>query len=72
MLSFWVLEHKKQSYAKVHKAECGCCKNGRGPKASHPGFWHGPFETYIEAQAAANKIRRYVDNCKLCKPESSR
>ena len=72
-MSFWVLENTLHAYAKIHRAECGCCKDGKGPRTNHIGRWNGPFITYIDALAAAkNTKRRYIDPCKLCHPESFR
>ena len=69
-MAFWVLENTKHGYAKVHRADCGCCKDGKGPGSDHTGQWHGPFATYIEALAAAkNTKKRDIAPCKLCHPQ---
>lgn len=69
-MSFWVLENTMHNYARIHMSECGCCKNGQGPRPGHTGLWLGPFANYTEALAAAKKTKRRTDNvnCKLCKP----
>ena len=73
-MSFWVLENTKHNYAKIHRAECGCCKNGEGPRPGHTGRWHGPFATYTEALAVAKNTRRPGDSYgyRLCNPQSPR
>lgn len=68
-MSFWISENKKISHAKVHRAKCTCCNGGAGPMGDLSGCWHGPFSTYSDALAAANKLRRHVDSCKRCKPQ---
>ena len=72
-MSFWVLENTKHNYAKIHRAECGCCKDGQGPRPGHTGLWLGSFATYTEALAAAENTKRHTDNvnCKKCKPQFS-
>ena len=71
-MSFWVLENTQHNYAKIHRAECGYCKDGQGPRLGHTGRWIGPFAPYAEALAAAKDTRRHTDsvNCKGCKPQS--
>jgi hypothetical protein len=68
-MSFWVLENTMRNYAKIHRAECGFCKNGQGPRPGHTRRWLGPFPTYAEALTAAKNARSATNsyNCKLCK-----
>ena len=72
-MSFWVLGNTKHNYAKIHRAECGCCKDGQGPRLGHTGLLLGSFATYTEALAAAKSTKRHTDNvnCKKCKPQFS-
>ena len=68
-MTFWVLENKKHNYAKIHRGECGCCKDGQGPRPDHTGCWHGPFTEYKQALTTAKNIKHDVSSCKLCKPQ---
>ena len=72
-MSFWVLENTKHNYVKIHRAQCGCCRDGQGPRSGHTGRWLGPFATYTEARAAADNTKKRTDSidCKLCNPRSS-
>ena len=68
-MSFWVLENSKNSYAKIHLAQCHTCHNGNGPKAGKTtGLWRGPFPSYNDAHTWAQGARKYVDSCKFCNP----
>lgn len=69
MMSFWVMENIKESCAKIHLDNCHTCQNGRGPGSRGTGKWHGPFESYDDAEIWASNNRRYVDSCKLCNPD---
>ena len=69
---FWVYENwVAEKKAVVHRAECGHCQNGQG---SHPnihgdrnGRWHGPFDDYASARAAAESLPdRNVRDCSVC------
>lgn len=69
----WVAEKK----AVIHRSDCGFCQNGQGihenPLGEKNGKWHGPFDSYQEARAEANKLNslkgRDVRSCNICKPE---
>ncbi len=72
-MPFWVLENTNHNYVKIHRAECGCCKDGQGPRAGHTGLWLGPFANYTEALATARNTNRrsYSIDCRRCNPRSS-
>jgi len=65
-------------HARVHKATCRHCNNGRG-QAHHTdasddnGQWHGPFATMAEARVVP---LRHADAtwtfCKVCRPDKER
>jgi len=66
---YWVLKNNNKSYTRIHKSECGHCKNGEGPRPDHTGCWQG-FESYEEARIWADSIGWRVFSCAnhLCQP----
>jgi hypothetical protein len=62
-MRYWVYENwTAEKKAVVHAAGCGNCKDGRGchqiVRGSRNGRWLGPFNTLVDAQAAANATGR--------------
>ncbi len=71
-MSFWVMENIKYNYIMIHIGECWCCQNGHDPWGGRSRLWLGPFATYEEAEAQAQKTGKLVDNCGRCNPQSSK
>lgn len=68
---FWVYENwrARGHGAKIHRAECGFCNNGRGiTTGTRPdnGKWHGSFETFEKAREFAKATCAIVSNCQKC------
>ena len=65
----WRVRPKK---AKIHFSNCNSCNYGKGtnkPKEEgRNGRWHGPFDTFQEAQEAARRTGNKPSECKHCKP----
>lgn len=60
---FWIYENWAASnIARIHRAECGYCKNGKGcHKTKHGnknGMWHGPYTTRQAAHSAAGRLNQ--------------
>ena len=56
-------------YTKIHRSECGSCKNGQGvhPNSGHEnGAWHGPFASLHEATTQARAKSSEVSACQRC------
>jgi hypothetical protein len=63
----WVAEQK----ARVHLGSCAWCQDGRGchgTTSGERGRWLGPFPTFGEAWAAAQRTGRRPSTCKRCNP----
>jgi len=63
----WIAEHK----ARIHLGSCGYCQDGKGCHAAtseERGRWLGPFATFAQAYAAAEKTGRRVSRCERCNP----
>lgn len=68
---FYVYENWTVEKARVHRAECPFCNDGRGmhPGASNRnGRWHGPFASRQQAAHVAQKTGRPVSSCGHCNP----
>ncbi len=71
----WVAERK----ARIHKAECGHCKNGKGchvnPRGNKNGEWSKRFKSFEDAENDARKLYKgkhlKLKYCKICKPQIS-
>lgn len=71
----WVAEKK----ARIHKAECGHCKNGKGchenPRGNKNGEWSKRFKSFKDAENDAKKLykgkRLKLKYCSRCKPQIS-
>lgn len=70
---FWVFIDKPTMKAKIHRAKCGACKNGRGMHGHQQKqcWWEG-FNTYADAwkYAAQEAVTMEANpsDCGLCKP----
>ena len=74
-MSFWVYENKIRNRARIHVSDCRYCNNGKGVGGAADNVeadeWHGPFETFPEADAKANSLgRKDVAACGACKPQT--
>lgn len=71
-MTFFVYENWTHTKAKVHYAECGACKRGRGMhglgESERNGRWHGAFETLDKAIRTARGTGQPVTACGLCNP----
>jgi len=72
MQRFMVYENWTHKRARVHRAECSFCNNGRGTQASasaRNGKWHGPFADRGTAFSVASKLgREDTKGCAFCAP----
>ncbi len=69
--AYWVYEDDPTNRARVHKATCGYCNQGRGLHGSRlpDNRWHGPFLTREEAYSRLRATgRSNADGCKVCNP----
>jgi F-type H+-transporting ATPase subunit beta len=57
---YYVYENRQQRRSRIHDADCGHCQHGQGKhglgSATVAGRWHGPFETFVDAQQAAARL----------------
>lgn len=68
---YWVYEDDPTNRARVHKATCRFCNQGRGLHGSRfaDNRWHGPFLTREEAFSKLRATgRSNADGCKVCNP----
>ncbi len=76
----WARDKQHPKYhSKIHRGECGFCKNGHGFRIDKidglRGKWAGGFKTYEEAygQASTYDSKTFeVLDCKSCKPKIHR
>ena len=52
----------------IHRSGCRYINSGKWDKGKN-GRWHGPFDSYGEAETCAAKTGRRVKNCGHCHPE---
>lgn len=67
LMEFWVYENTIHRKARVHRADCSFCSDGRGLHGSGhtpSGRWSGPFPNLDEATAAARKTQQ--DDIRAC------
>ena len=53
---YWTYENWVHKYARVHRADCAHCNDGRGSHGadlSHAGRWLGPYEQFVSASRAS-------------------
>ena len=61
MSRYFVYENWTHDRARIHKADCGHCNDGRGTQAgssNRNGKWHGPYDDRGEAFRAAGRLGR--------------
>ncbi|MCY3646451.1 MAG: hypothetical protein OXH07_05720 [Chloroflexi bacterium] len=71
-MNWWVYEDDATSWARVHRAICAHCNDGRGHYGTRrpDNRWHGPFPTREEAiEKALSTGKRDVKGCGTCLPE---
>ena len=71
MIKFVVLESyrliKSRHYARIHRASCRHAREANHETASS--FWHGYFDTYLEALRFAKSLDvEEVHECTFCDP----
>lgn len=70
MENYYVYDNWTNKYAKVHKANCGYCNEGKGfhkDTSDTNGQWLGSFKDRQEAELEAQKTkRRTISNCLRC------
>lgn len=71
-MTFWVFLNRSHKYAKVHRADCIFCDQGRGlhhrGTASAASSWLGPFGSFREAMDTAVATGREASTCSNCTP----
>lgn len=71
-MTYYIYENWTHNKAKVHYADCGSCKHGKGAHtgvdSGKHGRWHGPFETLDKAIEVANQTGQPASSCGLCNP----
>ena len=68
-MTYWVYEDGPTNRARVHRATCNCCNDGKGVKGSRlpDNRWHGPFGTEQEAiDRALSTGRLDARGCWFC------
>ncbi|EKS30905.1 hypothetical protein [Afipia felis] len=69
-MTYWVYENTAHKKARIHKADCSFCGAGRGIHGGGKtisGNWHGPFQNFKAASAAAHQTKRDdIRTCNLC------
>ena len=69
--SYWVYEDAPTSRARIHKAACRLCNDGRGLHGSRlpDNRWIGPLESVeVALEVALDTERRDIAECKFCRP----
>ena len=73
-MSYWVYEDRQSKFARIHRATCKWCKDGRGihPNANREIFiWYGPIGTREGAERIAARFGYQPASCPHCEPERS-
>lgn len=68
-MEFWIYQNHLHGYVKVHRADCGHCRNGRGSHGTHSkryGEWVGAFGSQKEACAAAARTGKELRPSRCC------
>ena len=55
--TWWVYEDDTATHARVHRASCWHCNNGRGHSRRPSKRWHGPYASEAEALRLAVRLR---------------
>lgn len=70
MENYYVYENWTHDFARIHKASCSCCNDGKGFRnntSDKNGRWLGSFKDKQEAELVAQKTRRKtISNCLRC------
>jgi hypothetical protein len=70
MNEFWAYEDWPTAHARIHRSDCGFCKQGNGLNGGGDGHncaWYGPYSSVDEARAAC---RRFTPRgCYWCLPQ---
>ncbi len=72
-MTYYLYEHDTHRWVMIHKGECRHCNHGQGTQPYVQGIasrWHGVYETYNEANAAALSLKDDVYPCRVCFPEA--
>jgi len=71
-MDFWVYEHFANKRARIHTGDCRYCNHGKGvggDQTNNDDKWHGPFDTFAEAdKKAASLKQKDTRACGVCKP----
>jgi F-type H+-transporting ATPase subunit beta len=74
-MSFWIYENFGAKRARIHTGGCRYCNDGAGVggnKDNDDDVWHGPFDTFSEAEAKAGTLnQKDTKPCGACKPASA-
>ena len=74
-MRFWIYEHFSKKRARLHTSECRYCNDGQGvggDQTNDDDKWHGPFETYGEAETAMFALGHKDSRaCGVCKPATA-
>lgn len=72
-MTYWFYENwfGRVRKAKIYLANCYHCNNGKGTEKATDSLsiWHGPFQTFREAEKLAIQTGAVVSNCKTCNPQ---
>ena len=72
-MGFWIYENFGNKRARIHDGECRYCNHGDGVggnKDNDDDKWHGPFDTFAEAEAVAKSLgHKDTRACGTCKPD---
>ncbi len=71
-MAFWVYENFGNKRARIHDGACRYCNDGQGvggDQTNDDDKWHGPFATFLEAEATAEGLgQKDTRPCGVCKP----
>ena len=66
-MGIYVYENFVHDYTKLHDGRCSYCNDGRGlhpDRTDENSVWHGPFDSFSAALAAARATGRPAKTCK--------
>ena len=71
MKAYYFFEDSHREHATAHDARCGHCRRGieRQVHSLTPNsfsYWHGPYETFAQATAEAERMGLPVVACTSC------
>jgi len=74
-MAYWIYENFGSKRARIHTGECRYCNDGAGVGGNTDNDddkWHGPFNEFALAEAAANKLgQKDTRPCGVCKPATA-